>query len=183
MIKHAICQVADTGPLESLAVMLRAVGVEPLIPTEQLKNELRRLGCDTVLDIAGLVSGMGYEHPFKMGTAGVADMARTDVLYIDVKGHRNGPKVWSKWPGLEKRTLWYRINGAQPEHVVNANGDHGDEINPPCPVLTPNQWYASCLHCTNHGTDDGLRPCPRCNGTGKDVRAYAFWPPFHAETF
>ena len=208
-IKYAVCQVADTGPLESLAVMLRSVSIEPIIPCDDLKRQLRALGCDTVLDIQGLVSGMGYELPFPMGIAGPADMSRSDVLYVDVKAHRNGPKVWKRWPGLEKRTLWYRINGAQPEHVVNGgtpcplcNGsktqshgaekdpspgwpmavsqcamcggrgkigmtDHGDEINPPCPVLTPNQWYKDCYEPDGHP------------GWKFKQWAYAFWPPFH----
>lgn len=137
-------------------MMLRSAGYRCYLPSDELKNVLRNLGCDTVLDVASLVRGMGYSDPMHLPIAGVADMSRTDALYVDVKAHRNGPKVWKRWTHLEKRTLWYRINGGQPEHVVNARGDHGDEVNPPCPILTPNQWYVGLL----------------------DGRAYTMWPPF-----
>lgn len=145
--------------------MLRSVGYECLLPSTALKNELRQLGCDTVLDVDGLVRGMGYDPPMRLPEAPPDLMRRAD-LYVDVKAHRNGPKVWGRWPNLEKRTLWYRINGGQPEHVINARGDHGDELNPPCPVLTPNQWY-SPLIAEIHGI---------CNPIGK---AYSCWPPFY----
>lgn len=179
--KRAVLQVADTGPLESLVVMLRTVGIECLLPDDKLKGDLRRIGCDTVLDVSSLVRGMGYSEPMKLPTAGPGVMWDKDVLYVDVKGHRNGPKVWNRWPNLRNRTLWYRINGGKPEHVVNARGDHGDEINPPCPVLTPNQWYSRCLKCEGYGeTNDGGIPgtCDRCNGEGKEKRSYTCWPPF-----
>lgn len=144
--------------MESLVVMLQSAGYDCAIPSHSLKQELRALGCDTVLDIANLVRGMGYEEPMELPEAGPADMARSDVLYVDVKAHRNGPKVWKRWPHLKTRTLWNRINGAAPEHVVNARGDHGNEIEPPCPVLTANLWYAE-------------------EGPWSPI-AYACWPPF-----
>lgn len=168
MVKLAILQVADTGPLESLVAMLQAVGIECAIPDTTLKNELRGLGCDTVLDIKGLVEGMGYDQPMKLPEAHVADMRRSDVLYVDIKAHRNGPRIWKRWPNLKKRTLWYRINGGKPEHVIKASGeDCGDEANPPCPVLTPDQWY-------NLKSLDylGEEPAPWAD------KSYCCWPPF-----
>lgn len=158
----AILQVADTGPLESLVVMLRSVNWECFLPDSRLRDKLRSLGCDTVLDIDHLVSGMGYERPMALPLAGVSHMERNDVVYVDIKAHRNGPRIWKTWPHLEYRTLWYRINGCAPEHVVNNRGDHGDERNPPCPILTPNLWYRE------EGPDK-----PWSN------RAYAVWPPFY----
>ena len=154
-MKVAILQVADTGPLESLVIMLRSVGYECFSPDERLKGELRRLGCDTVLDIQGLVENWGYTQPMHLPEATIS-MMQSAALYVDIKGHRNGPKVWSRWPNLKDKTLWYRINGGQPEHVIKPSGeDCGDEANPPCPILTPNLWY------------DG------------HTQAFADWPPFY----
>lgn len=194
----AILQCADSGPVESLIVMLRAAGWQCAYPSEALKNALRDLGCDTVLDIRGLVRGMGYDEPLRLPEAGLSDMARADVVYVDVKAHRNGPKVWKRWPALEKRTLWYRINGGQPEHVIRRNADGsvsedcGDEVNPPCPVLTPNQWYNN-LHV--RGKFNGLGLCCCCGqgpfSTPQDAEThlricreqrndwYTCWPPFY----
>jgi hypothetical protein len=154
----AILQVADTGPLESLVVMLRAVGWVCKMPNVVLRRELRSLGCDTVLDVADLVRGMGYEDPLAIDEAGPEEMAGPSTVYVDVKAHRNGPKVWAKWSNLIDRTLWYRINGGRPEVVPGA----GDEVDPPCPVLTPNQWYR----------DSEAIQSLTCR------RAYVCWPPF-----
>ena len=154
-MKIAILQVADTGPLESLVVMLRTAGYDCAIPDNDLKNVLRKIGCNLVYDIQGLVDGMGYDPPFPIPEAGVADMERRDVLYVDVKAHRDYETIVRRWPHLAGKVLWYRINGGKMEHVIKPDGeDCGDEVNPPCPVLTPNQWYQ-----------------------GHD-RSYTCWPPF-----
>lgn len=179
MIRRAILQVADTGPLESLVVMLRTVGIECYIPSDALKQRLRAAGCDTVLDIKNLVSGMGYDNPFAIPEAGPDMMLADDVLYVDVKAHRNGPRAWKVWPGLERRTLWYRINGGMPEHVINKNGDHGDEVNPPCPVITPNRWYNEFAdHLSTSGTVITIKDHPWAPLI-LSGRAYSFWPPFY----
>lgn len=184
----AILQVADTGPLESLVVMLSHAGYVCGLPNDKLRNELRSLGCDTVLDIQSLVDGMGYDPPMPLPTVGPEAMKTAD-LYVDVKGHRNGPKIWERYPNLKDRTLWYRINGGKPEHVVRQCDecrkkqetatkfklrcpkceDCGDEANPPCPILTPNLWYDQPC---GHGRI--IPDCLICSG-----RAYAFWPPFY----
>ncbi len=170
--KTAILQVADTGPLESLVVMLRSVGIECLLPGNDVKQELRKIGCDTVLDVESLVKNMGYPRPIvETGTATLADMDRRDVLFVDVKGVRSHPKIVKRWKHLENRVLWYRINGGPPEHVIKADGfDCGDEVNPPCPVLTPNQWYADKWF--GRPSDDPPDWC------AIDGRAYTCWPPF-----
>lgn len=182
-MKTAILQVADTGPLESLVVMLRSVGYECYLPDDGIKAELRGMGCDCVLDVEGLVENWGYARPISLPIANKALMQQAH-LYVDVKAHKNAAKVWSRWPNLREKTLWYRINGGEPEHVVkrddggNVIEDHGDERNPPCPVLTPNMWYK----------DDTVKqhsPSPLPTGTLVDTwapwvgRAYACWPPFH----
>lgn len=145
---RALLQVADTGPLESLAVMLRSAGIEPCLPSRQLRDQLRDWGCDTVLEIDSLVKGWGYDRPFAMRE--LSDFNDADLI-VDIKAHRNGPIITRKLPRFEGRILWYRINGGQPEHVPG----HGDEVNPGCPILTPNQWY-----------------------TGRSD-AYVCWPPFY----
>lgn len=198
-IKLAILQVADAGPLESLVDMLGAIGIPSATCSPDLQRVLRDLGCDTVLDHRDLTRQLGYDAPMPLPEAGIADMSRNDVLYVDVKAHRNAPKVWARWPHLEKRTLWYRINGGKPEHVVNVRGDMGDEVNPPCPVLTPNQWYghshdssAPCPRCGGSGGEPRVelcQNCDRCLGWGTEpypwmeaylaCRFYACWPPFH----
>lgn len=186
-MKTAILQVADTGPLESLVEMLQSVGYACLLPSRDLKDVLKSHYCDNVSDIDTLVKNEGYEYPrFKLGEASPLDMDSCD-LYVDVKAHRNGPRIWKTLPRLRDRTLWYRINGGKPEHVVNERGDMGDEVNPPCPVLTPNQWYGDCLACHSRNKILFFRnpgPCKFCGGdygsVGKTTNPYfyACWPPF-----
>lgn len=162
--KTAILQVADTGPMESLAVMFQSVGIECLLPDEKLRSELRSIGCDTVLDPSSLVRNMGYPPATLQSLAGIEAMNRRDVLFVDVKGVRSHPKIARRWSHLERRVLWYRINGGKPEHVTKADGfDCGDEINPPCPVVTPNQWYGLKSEAAPYKWEG---------------RSYAFWPNF-----
>lgn len=170
-MKKAILQVADTGPLESLVVMLRSVGYECFIPDKGLRDEARRIGCDTIVEIENLVKHWGYEHPFPLPLASIADVDRCD-LYIDVKAQRSYSKIVSRWPSLYQKVLWYRINGSKPEHVIKINGfDCGDEVNPPCPILTPNQWYKP---------SDGFAGLVEClaDTEEKFSSSYACWPPF-----
>lgn len=167
--KIAILQVADVGPLDSLVQMLQSIGITCTLPSRAVKDAMRSIGCDTVLDIADLVRSGSYDPPFyKLQEAGLADLNRSDTILVDIKAHRSYAKIVAKWPALTNRVLWYRINGGMPEHVINDRGDHGDELNPPCPVLTPNQWYAGNVSAYD---------APKCS---RDGRAYACWPPFVA---
>lgn len=167
-MKTAIIQCADTGPLESLVMMLHSVGYQCYIPSEGIKTELRKIGCDCVLDISGLVENWGYSQPQALPIAPIAMMQNTD-LYVDVKAHRSYDKVVTRWPNLKNKVLWYRINGGEPEHVIKPSGeDCGDEVCPPCPILTPNLWYG--VWC-KHGAM--VPNCYCCQN-----KAYAMWPPF-----
>lgn len=193
-MKLAVLQVADTAPLESLVLMLNHVGYECRICSDSLQGELRKVGCDTVVSLRGLVDSWGYEYPtLKIGEASVKDMDRCD-LYVDVKAHRNGPKVWKRWPHLRNKILYYRINGSKPEHVIRTrNGvteDCGNEIDPGCPVLTPNQWYKGlyiCKWCSKVGDvrPETISENPLCHCGGEwswslsNHKSYACWPPFH----
>ena len=167
-MRKAALQVVDTGPLESLSVMLKSAGYDSYLLSQSMRGELRSMGCDNVAEIDDLVRNWGYEAPARLPS--VNRWSEVD-LYVDVKAHRNGPKLWAVHPELRDRTLWYRINGGKPEHVIRADGfDCGDEVNPPCPVLTPNQWYKK--------DEDIYAP----EGFPREARwkgkAYACWPPF-----
>jgi len=165
-LKVAVIQCADTGPLESLVLMLRALGYKCLRVGQELSSQLIKAGCDTVMTSEYLHDSMGYELPLVIdGVATPRDAENCD-LFVDVKAHRNLPFILNRFPSLEGKVLWYRINGGQPEHVVNARGDHGNELDPPCPVVTPNQWYKSGI------PGKAWMTFPWAD------RAYAFWPKF-----
>lgn len=202
MSKLAIIQCADSGPLESLVCMLESVGYECRIPNADLRRELRNAfaGKGLVLSPRDLTRSMGYD-PVSVPEVGHEAMATASV-YADVKAHQVYDAVVKRWPNLNKRVLWYRINGARPEHVVNARGDHGDEMSPPCPIITPNMWYerdnlyseADCTRCAGSGAEPNPSPdvdlcmnCDHCWGMSKEPypwrdysaeNAYAMWPPF-----
>lgn len=176
-MKTALVNCADSGPIESLVVMLKAAGYRVTVPDAPTVAELRRLG-GLVLTNEQLVRTMGYEPhlPLPQGTVEGAD------LYVDVKAHQTYHRLVERWPSLQGKVLWYRINGGKPEHVVRRCKncsikqqyaqtynvrcpdceDCGDEVNPQCPVLTPNQWYS-----------DGQT---KANSSWS---FYACWPPFH----
>lgn len=189
--KMAILQVADTGPLESLVMMLHTAGYDCYCPNTALRNELRKIGCDTVIDIDWLVREWGYDNPFggNINWAYKPAMEQAD-LYVDVKAHRNYDKVVRRWPNLAGKVLWYRINGGKPEHVIRADGfDCGDEVNPPCPVLTPNLWYKPLKWCRDCGEVGDATACDFTGlcSNGHDnwehvtPHAYACWPPFRRQ--
>lgn len=169
-MKIAICQVADTGPLESLVVMLNAAGYSVLLPNQSLKRHLVDLGCTNVLDQETLVLSGSYCPALPLSHAGIEEMNRAD-LYVDTKAHVNGAKVRRRWPNLANKILWYRINGDKP--VIT---EQGDEINPGCPILTPNQWYKD-------DPTDYVGYAVKAGGVfGREnwgSMAYVCWPPFY----
>lgn len=182
----AIVNCADTGPLESLVDMLDSIGCEVRIPGKAHREHLKSIGCDLVLSPEGLAESMGYEHPCyggndirETGKFWEKEMRSAD-LFVDLKAHRCYHKVVAAHPHLTNRVLWYRINGGKPEHVKNERGDFGDEVRPPCPVLTPNQWYSFCNLCSGEGCSPASQrqdPKFRCDD-GKPPFAYCIYPPF-----
>lgn len=172
-MKTAILQMADAGPVESTAAMLYTVGYDVFLPNAKLRNLLTSIGCDTVLSPRDLTKDMGYD-PISFPEVGPESMDGCD-LYCDIKAHRCYDKVVSRWPRLAGRILWSRINGGSPEHVINARGDHGDEVNPPCPVLTPNLWYRDKVIDT---TTDANKEWKTAKPAPWADKAYAMWPPF-----
>lgn len=179
-MKKAVLQVADTGPLESLIVMLQAAGYECYRPSKELLSELRSCG-GLVLDPESLVSGMGYSKALDPTTGRELPQTRTLSfcdLFVDVKAHQTYPRLIERWPNLTGRVLWYRINGGKPEHVINERGDHGDEVNPPCPVLTPNQWYRNFGMPEPDGHGGVINFPHPVRKLFREGRSYACWPPF-----
>lgn len=194
-MKRAILQMADQGPTESTVIMLRAAGYEVSLPNDELRALLRSIGCNVVLSPKQLTAQMGYD-PVDLPEVGPKEMDRAD-LYCDVKAHQCHDLIVNRWPNLRSGVLWTRINGGKPEHVIrrkpcpNCCGvvgdtrgcslckdtkqvideDCGDEVNPPCPVLTPNLWYRDPKMLVSYSADENAM---KYNST----RFYACWPPF-----
>lgn len=191
-MKYALLNVADTGPLDSLVYMLQAIGYQCWLLTPAMQAKLRRAGVDCVLDINDLVRGMGYSpSSYNLGRADWNDRSRAldrFDLFVDVKAHRNYSILTKLYPSMAGKVLWYRINGGEPEHLIKDGKDYGNELDPPCPVLTPNQWYRkwSLRHRRLEKFGEGeLAWCPICKTgeAGLDetaCKAYPFWPRFMA---
>jgi hypothetical protein len=149
----AICNVPDTGPLDSLTVMLESAGYEVYVPGFSLLDTLRHNGCVVLGGIPHYRRRFGYDQPFRVRCASADDMKNAD-LFVDIKGHRNIGAIAKVWPNLRGKVLWYCINGGKPD-VTESDGD---KIDPACPLLTANQWYGE-------------------QGPWSD-RAYCCWLPF-----
>ncbi len=171
-MKIAVVNCADTGPLESLAVMMKSAGYEVRPLSYDLAVHLRAMDLDNIRTINQTMQVEGVERPAVGDEATVRDL-RECSLYVDVKAHRNGPKLWKHYPHLKNRTLWYRINGGKPEMAYRGNECMGDEINPPCPILTPNLWY----NLYSEGVGVFTNHMPWADFARE--KAYATWPPFY----
>jgi hypothetical protein len=121
--------------------MLTAAGYQCYSIGESLGQYLRSIGCGTVVSIKVARRREGGDAPMSLPVANAKEELDAADLYVDVKAQRNAEKVWEKHPNLKGKVLWYRINAGEPEHAVREGVDLGDEINPPCPILTPNLWY------------------------------------------
>lgn len=167
----AICNVGHPGSFDSLTLMLRAVGWIVKRCGPALRSELKACGLDTIVCPAAMAKGWGGElatAPHEEAT--VADLKRSDVVFVCSKAHRNGPKLVERYPNLAGRVLWYRINGARPCIVPGK----GDELDPPCPVLTPDPWYDASrrFNCPGLPEWDPALPLDTL------LRSYSAWPPF-----
>lgn len=161
-MKLAILQMADTPQIESSAVMLRTAGYEVKVCSDDVRTALVRAGCDTVLGVKQMIS-CGYDElDPSVKEATLSEMDTCD-LFVEIKV-RNVHKIWKRWPRLECKTVWWRVNGARPEHVIKPDGkggmeDCGNEMDPPCPVISADLWYG----------------IPEYN---QHNRNYVFWPPY-----
>lgn len=155
------------GSLESLVVMLRAVGHEVYLPDRDLTGQFKQAGMDTLTDPEWVAKNWGYDLTFRLprvGPTAFESWTRLGgLVYADTKAHRNGPRAVKRWSGLAGRVLWYRINGGEPADVPGK----GPELDPGCPVLTPDLWYRSW---------DGPPANPLPAATL--ARSYVCWPPF-----
>lgn len=188
MGRMCIIQNGDTPELESIAVMLRAVGYDDIrYCGRELRTALDRAGCDTVLGVEHMYA-LGYDRvDGSIREASLKDMERCD-LFCEIKV-RNVPKIEVRWPRLKGRILYKRVNGAEPEICPRG----GDEVNLPCPCLTACLWYghpryritdaAETKSAENHREGppipfvdilaDHAALVPGDNGM-----SYTFWPPY-----
>ena len=135
MSKLAILQMADTPQVESSAAMLRAAGYDVTFCGSKLRDELKRAGCDTVLSPESMYQ-IGYDpFPADVRPAEPADVDRCD-LFCEIKV-LNLPKIAARWPRLDRRLCWWRVNGGMPEHTPHG----GDERDCRWPVVGANLWY------------------------------------------
>ena len=135
--KIALCRVSDTEPLLSLVRMLEYAGYECVLPDRGLRDYLRSIGCGNVDEFSDMREKFGAEMPpARLHEFQKHCLAGIDLL-VDVNAFRNGPLVWKDYPQLKDKTLCYFINGGPPRSTE----DKGNGIDPPCPVITTNQWY------------------------------------------
>jgi hypothetical protein len=178
-MKLAVLQMADEPQIVSTAAMLRVAGYDEIkVCGSKLREELLRAGCDTVLAVKSM-QDMGYDPlDSRYGEATPDDMKRCD-LFVEIKV-RNVPKIVKRWPRLEGKIVWQRVNGAQAEICPKG----GDEVHLPCPIITACLWYA--LDPTAMPDANVLyEGCPKLTsypnapkGPNWGGMAYTFWPPY-----
>jgi hypothetical protein len=188
MSKNAILNIADTGALESTAMMLTAAGYKCYRPGPVLLAKIRQASATPVFSVEDLHDDFGYDWPRVNDLADLGDMASCD-LFVDVKAHVNYPHLVRRWPNLAGRVLWCCLNGGDPLK----RKDGLPWADPPCPVLTNNQWYNCLNRCIGCGAMSDLEmeephkssPASRykdCQWPVEDVpwagRAYACYPPY-----
>jgi hypothetical protein len=186
MSKNAILNIADTGALESTAMMLTAAGYKCYRPGPVLLAKIRQASATPVFSVEDLHDDFGYDWPRVNDLADLGDMASCD-LFVDVKAHVNYPHLVRRWPNLAGRVLWCCLNGGDPLK----RKDGLPWADPPCPVLTNNQWYNCLNRCIGCGAMSDLEmeephkssPASRykdCQWPVEDVpwagRAYACYP-------
>lgn len=185
----AIIQNADTPQIESSAEMLRSAGYDEIkVCGKSLRDELQRIGCDTVLAVKQMIS-MGYDSlEGGIGEASLEDVDRCD-LFCEIKV-RNVPKIVERWPRLKGRIAYWRVNGAQPEICPKG----GDEVNLPCPIITACLWYGTDRYRAGRSTqhqsdlehlasrsitlDDLKREAATVRRHDPSGMCYVFWPPY-----
>jgi hypothetical protein len=171
-MKKAILNIADVGALESTSHMLESVGYVVSRPGPELLEEIRwQARCEGVYSVEELVEDWGYAQPSVNALASPGDVKSCD-LFVDVKAHVNYPRIVEYWPCLKGKVLWCCLNGGDPLKRT----DGLPWVNPPCPVLTNNQWYTQTHRIGSQDCDHPLYakalPVPWIG------RAYACYPPY-----
>lgn len=174
-MKRAVLNIADTGALESTTLMLRAAGYYCTRPNQELLQQIRKVSVTPVHSVDELVNTWGYARPMLNDLSGPEEMILCD-LFVDVKAHINYPHLIKQWPRLENRILWCCLNGGDPFKRT----DGQPWANPPCPVLTNNQWYADtmCFRVNNNWQGEGHAVDATIVDTPWHGRAYVFYPPY-----
>jgi hypothetical protein len=179
---------SDEPQIESTAVMLRHAGYEVKVCGQELRNELVNVGFDTVISVQHMEQ-LGYDKlDSSVGEATVKDMDRCD-LFVEIKV-RNLAPLWNRWPRLHNKTVWWRVNGAQPEICDKG----GDEVNLLCPLITACFWYgieryrkpkeyaqgqaAQEHEISRPVSSDYFEQLMKEIHVGDNGMAYTFWPPF-----
>lgn len=129
-MKTAIINSGDTGAVEATAYMLSKVGYESFLVGNKLRAELRSIGVNSD-DPEELAKRFAYDRP----RLGYIDFVPDGALFLDLKAHFTYETLIGHWPKM--RVLWLCINGGDP--LKRRDGLRW--ANPPCPVLTHNQWY------------------------------------------
>lgn len=169
-MKTAVVNANDTGAVESLAHLLEQAGYRCVRPTPATWKTLHyEVGLEGMVDPKDAVDVWGYDEPTVPAEATLGDVNQAD-LFVDLKAHVNYNKIVGAFPSLAGKVLWYQINGGDPWK----RDDPDLWCNPPCPLVTTNQWYA----------DKGGEVRPNADG-GTSVtiapwldRSYCFWPKF-----
>ena len=187
MPRLAIIQNADEPQVLSTAEMLRAAGYDRvMVCGGRLVRELMRIGCTRVFE-TWQMERLGYDPlPPEIEPATVEDVDRCD-LFCEVEPG-NLPLILKRWPRLERRLAWLRVNGGQPSSP--------EEIRPPVPVITACLWYGTDRYLSLTGPDpmdapgapdepvtlDQLKQWSRgAHHVGRhcpSMRAYVCWPPY-----
>lgn len=135
-MRKAIINMADTGAMESTLHMLTMIGYDCYRPDESLLQVLRKIGLSNVLSVDDMVKDWGYARPRLDKITREGDMEDCD-LFVDTKAHTNYNLIVDRWPNLKDKVLWCCLNGGDPKK----RKDGLPWTDPPCPILTNNQWY------------------------------------------
>lgn len=184
----AILQMSDTPQIEQTAQMLRVAGYDVKYCGDNLRSNLISAGCDTVLSVQSMVE-RGYDllDP-AISAAKPSEMDKCD-LFVEIK-IRNVSKVIHRWPKLQGKIAYWRVNGAQPEICPKG----GDEVNLPCPIITACLWYGTPRYRTGkaeqaQSADEHLASRSVSEQEWRDYaasikyhdpdsNAYVFWPSY-----
>lgn len=168
-MKLAVINAADTGAVEATAFMLSKVGYDCYLPHNALRQELRHIGV-TSDDPMDLAKRFAYDHPrvpYYYGGVEAID------LFVDLKAHAVYGKLAQRWPSLTNKVLWLCINGGTP--LKRPEREWSD---PPCPVLTHNQWY----ECETFGDLHKYESSVKGGGASLKLpwfdRSYTCFPPY-----
>lgn len=124
---RAVVTGCDTHPIRSLAMMLKSVGYEVSMLTDEAMDKLRKRGYPGGVD-ANMLNGMGYVN------AGLPSATETDLetcdLFVDIK-KVDADAMLKLYPRLVGKTIIFLINGGWDDYE-----DYGDFY----PVVTSNFW-------------------------------------------